>query len=491
MPGSELPDRRLLQIPVSVALAVASARLLLAAADEKGNSGRLFCEVAMSDRQDPGRVECVDVERGIPLFNWLERIPASRRETLLWYPPDDLKEQYPDRRQLVVPFRCYLGADGLRRFSPVGGTRPWHGRERPDPLVFIRWAWAGGLPLLGRLRHLTDDDMDMFRMKYFVFLDSLELKEFYRREFLYKQDLAIPWREREDKRLESMLDWIEVPECCRENLCAEANKTRGGKAKIPETTVNIDSFIELGRSRAVEDGIPTPHISICLKYGFYAAAQHAPRAIPEDEVPRLIQQSLFDFPVPPTRERVEQAWARTYKAYVAHRRHSTEGFNDWRRGPKGNFFSEVSKLRRAPGGKFDIHEFRRAVLVIGWDAFTSVAACLEQLMVAFAAALPQPLNSHERQLFEQMHLPQPHLGGFPLILLAERFQFCGLAIREVVEHPGDRRSIEVFHRQLKDYAILVSQRKPLDRSVKSEPQTRQFEDNEDPSSDGRTDRVSR
>ena len=102
------------------------------------------------------------------------------------------------------------------------------------------------------------------------------------------------------------------------------------------------------------------------------------------------------------------------------------------------------------------------MLDVGWDAYGHVANCLSCQMKAFANALPDPLRPRERQVFEQMHLPQSHFGGLPLILLADRFDFCSLAIGGVVEDPGDRDKIATLHRMLDNYATLARERRKVD-----------------------------
>ncbi len=127
---------------------------------------------------------------------------------------------------------------------------------------------------------------------------------------------------------------------------------------------------------------------------------------------------------------------------------------------------QLAKRKSPPGGERPIEEIRLALLDIGWEAYSFVSRCLGCQMRAFANALPNPLGSLERDIFDQMHLPQAHLGGLPLILLADRFDFCWVAIRDVVENPGDRVKISILHRMLDYYADLVRARRKADNTPK-------------------------
>jgi hypothetical protein len=224
---------------------------------------------------------------------------------------------------------------------------------------------------------------------------------------------------------------------------------------------------------ALDAGISRPTDRQCLEYGLHAAAQLSPLALPDAEVPHLIRQALFHLDPAATGadpEIKKMFFERFCAAFEDHLKDSTEQFNNWFWGPKNSFLKQLAKQRRARGEERTDEEIRGALLELGWAAYEYVAGCLSCQMQAFANALPQPLAPAERQIFEQMHLLQPHFGGLSLILLAERLGFCARAIQDVVEHPGDPSRIQVFHRSLSNYAILAWERREADRRVKAESQ---------------------
>jgi len=83
-------------------------------------------------------------DRGGPSLLIGEASPGADRPTTLygWWPPADIEGELP--RGFGLPVRCHTGADGLRRFAPVGMFDS-----------FVAGAWAGGFALLCRDRRLT------------------------------------------------------------------------------------------------------------------------------------------------------------------------------------------------------------------------------------------------------------------------------------------------------------------------------------------------
>src|SRR4051812_40578109 len=92
-------------------------------------------------------------------------------------------------------------------------------------------------------------------------------------------------------------------------------------------------------------------------------------------------------------------------------------------GRNNSLVKQIAQQRRAEGGQLQKEEVRTALLRLGWDAYVYLSGCLSLQMQAVARSLPEPLNSAERRIFEEMHLPQPHYGNLPLLLLGERLEF--------------------------------------------------------------------
>jgi hypothetical protein len=81
-------------------------------------------------------------------------------------------------------------------------------------------------------------------------------------------------------------------------------------------------------------------------------------------------------------------------------------------------------------------------------------------------AMPEPLRESERRAFEALYFCRPEFGGIPLVLLAEKLQFVGSVLEDMVNHPSDDRPIQVFYQLLQFYAMMVSDRRKADVRIK-------------------------
>jgi hypothetical protein len=188
--------------------------------------------------------------------------------------------------------------------------------------------------------------------------------------------------------------------------------------------------------------------------------------LPDGDVPGLIKRTLFK--LDPTSAEADPevrqiVYERFCDAFALHLDDPTEAFNQWF---WATTIKQFAKKVRAPGGKLDHNGVRIALLNLGWEAYEYVAGCLGIHLQDFAKALAPPLTPREVQIFGQMHLQQPHFGGLPLILLAERLDFAEVAMRRVIENPSDRRQISVLHRMLENYAVLARERREADTRSK-------------------------
>jgi hypothetical protein len=286
------------------------------------------------------------------------------------------------------------------------------------------------------------------------------MREFLTRQFEYSRDLFLAKLNRIDDEDVNLLQLIwPTPEF------EEAGEKKRAKPR------NHD-LIEMGRNAAHDDGIPAPTDEACMRYGLYEVARTSAENRPDEEIPRLIRRALFkvetsEYDRRLSPEILEYAYERFCMFAEDHLDDSTEEFNNWFF--RNEMLAEMAKKTRAPGGRFDPKILKAALLYWGWTAHEYVAQSLGLQMIAFRNSLKIPLDERERQVFDQMHLPQPHLGGLTLLLLAERFPFAEVAIKRLVENPGDRQTISVFHRMLENYAILAGARREADSRSKRGP----------------------
>jgi hypothetical protein len=90
-------------------------------------------------------------------------------------------------------------------------------------------------------------------------------------------------------------------------------------------------------------------------------------------------------------------------------------------------------------------------------------------MRTFQNALPAQLTKRERILFEHLHLPQPYLGGLPMVLLAPRLGFIRELLWELWEQLPDKHLVPVLYRLLYYYASMAARRREADQVRKRPP----------------------
>jgi hypothetical protein len=164
---------------------------------------------------------------------------------------------------------------------------------------------------------------------------------------------------------------------------------------------------------------------------------------------------------------LDLGFARICNFLADHLDDSTEEFN--KSFYKNEMIGELAKSKKSPGGKLDRTVLTKALLYWGWQAHEYVAYNLALQMEAFSNSLMVPLDERERLAFDQMHLPHDYLGGLNLHLLAERLSFAEVAVRKLVENPGDRDNISVLHQMLSYYPILALGRRMAERRSKARP----------------------
>lgn len=142
-----------------------------------------------------------------------------------------------------------------------------------------------------------------------------------------------------------------------------------------------------------------------------------------------------------------------------------EAFNRWFFDGGDNLIHRVAKQKKR-GGPIPRDVVRQARLEIVFDAFTYVGGTVCLQMQAFLLALPEPLEGRDRAAFEAMYFGQPYLGGLPLVMLKDRFEFIRGAAVELMDEPGDGRRVGILLRMLSYYAEMAGSRRDADRGSK-------------------------
>jgi hypothetical protein len=359
----------------------------------------------------------------------------------VWRPPGDVLEELPPG--FGLPLRCHVGPDGHRRFTLVGTP------DKPDDAVAAMW--AGGFALLCRVKRPSDAERFTYGMMWFLYQRVLRMREHQRRSFRWLKDFHISQAGRSSPGDDSLVPTV--------------LKGRKGEMRRPPAKY----LYKVGLEAAEAAGIPDPTPGQVVHHGLVALARQDPLPRPDDRVQKLVRDSLFESgpsDQEPDPEILELVYERVCEAFEAHTVDPAAKFNAWFWDRNNTFVKQIAKKERARGGPLDPELVRRALLQLGWDAYGYMAGCLSLQMQAVAGALPDPLTPPERAIFEQMHLPQPHFGGLPLILLGERLGFVESVAWEICENPGDSRPVEVLHRLLQCYATMAPDRREADRKRK-------------------------
>lgn len=360
-------------------------------------------------------------------------------EKYAWHPSSALVGQLPP--DFSFPMRCLLMPDQLRRFYPSSFKG------------LIARGFEGGLAILSVLYNLSSAQRFAFRAMYLFFSKLRESREHFQNKLLNAGSLCIA---------RSGRDLAEE----KDILPASLGRTANGD----DEKWGVTKLLEKGRERANAAGIIHPTEAECVHYGFVAGAELNPLYIGDEKALPLVRMVLYES-VPWDDEEARKPAVlrfvvqRALTAVWNHLPDSADIFDAWLAGPKNSFVQQIAKQKRRPGGVLDRDLVRWALQELGWEAYHYVAECIHSQLWLFERLFPETLSDIELRWFEQMHLPQPHFGNLPLVLLVERFPLLHSVLWEIWDNPGNREPVAVLHRLLSYYAEMASTRRQIDRRV--------------------------
>jgi hypothetical protein len=232
---------------------------------------------------------------------------------------------------------------------------------------------------------------------------------------------------------------------------------------------NMTEFRKRGSIAAQAAGIQKPSSREINHYALVSCARDHPLSNPDVDIPNLVRNSMFetDFDNSERDQQLRQwVFERVSDAFKRHTEEPASEFYSWIWGRNNTFVKQIAQKKSVEGGELPKEDVKRTLLELGWESYTYVAGCISQMMQAVFKALPTPFTSEEFKVFEEMHLPRPHFGGLPFILLWDRYEFVESVVLDLCENPGDRRTIQVFHCLLHFYADMSSRRRLIDQDVK-------------------------
>jgi hypothetical protein len=391
------------------------------------------------DRASFGEISIEEAEdMRLRLTENAEEITVPRLK-YIWHPPEALMPLLPPAFQLSM--QCVTGRDGVRRFYP------WDWFE-----LFLALASEGGLAILTQRKNLNAEWRNSYRTMRLFLLRVRRSAEFLNRGFEHLADLRVVLSGRATPSERDVLP---------DDLGLD---TQGSGDRW-----SVRDLIEHGKVAARAAGCSDITTRQCIHYGFIQAARLNPLHIAESKVPLLIRSALFsvDSSDEPDARLLEFVRDRLQTALHTHLGDSTAGFEKWYLGSKNSLVHQLAKQKGSPGGQLDESEVRKVLLHLGWKAYEYASSCVHAQMRIFQAALPHSLSDQERLLFENMHQPQPYLGGLPLVLLVPRFKFIRGILWDLWEHLPDTSRLPVFYRMLDYYGTLSTRRREADRRIKN------------------------
>jgi hypothetical protein len=414
----------------------------------------------MGQTMDWGVMERVD-DPGTPSLQIDQRRPAAAgpSEVYAWRPPPCLRPAIPEGNPLAL--RCHVGEDGLRRFSLIATTRGAKGVSQQGRFIdHIAGMMAGGLAILDRLKGLGGEGRNFYRMMGFILQYARRMRAYRRRSFNCPKDFLIA--SHADSTEGTVID----------SIAPQAN--RPGRAGDL-----VNHLISEGRDAARRAGLRRPTTRQCLHYGLAAHARSDPARLAAEQVPGLIRAALFESDEavgPEVQERVEERFS---LAFHGHLGDETEEFNAWFLGRNSSIITQLCRTKDGRGGDLSRELVGGAMLQLGWEAHRLAGDCIGLMMQAVARSLPDPLDDRENRIYQQMHLPQPHFGGLPLIMLGDRFEFLEGALQDYIEDPDSPDHTATLHRLLHYYVHMSSLRRESDREFKQRARSVTFDEQVD------------
>jgi hypothetical protein len=366
---------------------------------------------------------------------------SFERTSYRWHPCSDAQLDLPPGFCLAL--EALSGRDRNRRFTP--------GPE--GVLAFIIQASLAGHAILTRCRCIDSERRFSYHTMRLLYQLAPKLREHLGRSFHREQDLYVPRH--------GTLG--EVGQSCLPPDIGLAN----GEMGRPWTPANL---IEQGRVKASELGADTMDTPLCIRLGFLEAARRNPLdpgRLTEAEARQLVRAALFDLgPAekvidPPLADLVME---RLLGALEKHCADDTDAFNRWLFETFDNVVHQISK-RKCP---IDRAIVRATILEAVFRAFTYVGDCVHQFAVDFRRAIIPELSPEECAFFDAVYLRQNHLGGLPLILLHDRFEFLREIILEIWQRPTDPQLTGVLLRMLHYYGEVARVRREGDRNYKKQ-----------------------
>jgi hypothetical protein len=379
----------------------------------------------------------------------LEGIAAG--ESFYWLPSSRLGMDVPKDTSFGVVLRSVVLNDGTRCFLPG-----------PTFSTFIARAWMAGLEIQIHEKKLSPAKAYSHRFNWFLYQFARRMQPFIRRSFRSRRDLLVARSAQSTEGERDILPW-------------PIDKTGSRRERLPAT---VEELMSWGRQLASQDGVDRPTAQQMIQNGLLVAAERMPTlSLTKKEILALIRAALFDVgssSVVIPKKQIVLVRKRLEKALGNHLGDaSIELFNKWLWGPSSSVVKQMAKQKKAVGGEIDSDVVRQALVELGWLAHANVARQVETLMIDFRNVIRPQLTQSELQIFNLLYLRNRYFGGLSLVMLAERLEFLGRHLWQLIQDPADIGKRAILYRLLSFYSAMSDIRRAADRRSKQRLQPNQ------------------
>ena len=373
--------------------------------------------------------------------SFIERTQAAgfTADAIDWIPNRRVLRLVPPEFRL--PLQVVCGTDGLRRISP-----------RCDAREFLKQAACGGLAVLQRVRNLTREDRQSYRLMSFLFQWSFSDRRLMTRTIRRSEDLRLCQSERGGDSDRDILPDIE---------------TNNNLSKTERLTP--EELLRCGRKSAQKRGIPANSVSLQIHLGLLEMAHHSSvqaNALRPEVSPEIIRISLFGLDQgertddDELRALVEE---RMIQAIQKHLELSDKEFGRWMWKDFDNIVQQLAKRTNKQGGPVSRQRVRFILFDLLWRSFGYVSQCVRMQMQAVRQAIEPALTDQERRIFGLWYDSQPWTGGLAPIMLHNRLGLLLPTLADLEEcEAGDDRPWRAFLQALQWSSEMTENRRKAD-----------------------------
>ena len=354
----------------------------------------------------------------------------------------------PNRRVLRLvppgfrlPLQVVCGTDGLRRISP-----------RCDAREFLKRAACGGLAVLQRVRMLTREDRQTYRLMSFLFQWSFSDRRLLSRTIQRAEDLRLRQSERGGDSDRDILPDIEIT-------------THLGKTK----RLTPQELLSCGPQSVRERGIPSETVSSQIHLGLLKVAGRSMdrlSALQAEDTPAIIRISLLGHDQgerSEDAELIDLVEERLVEAVQKHLDWTDEEFRKWMWNDFDNIVQQLAKRGRKQGEQASRQQVRFVMLDLLWRSFGYVSQCVRLQMQAVRRAITPLLTGQERRIFGLWYEAQPWVAGLAPIMMHNRLDLMLPTLADLEEcDPGDDHPWRAFSQAMLWSTDMTANRRRAD-----------------------------